>query len=257
MTINLQETVGQLATALPGATRVFEQFGIDYCCGGQHTLAEACRLKHLAIERVVHSLAEAEASRAPSGEGRDWRTETLTTLAAYIVDTHHFFTKQEITRLENLLAKVCQAHGERRPELLKAQALFQALKHDLLPHMLKEEQVLFPYVARLEEASYFGQPAPPPSFGTVNNPVRMMMMEHDRAGELLRALREVTGAYTVPGDACASFRALYQALPEFEADLHQHIHLENNILFPRAVALEAQAAPERQPGGSEYHCLGH
>jgi len=107
MNINTQETIGQLATALPDATRVFEQFGIDYCCGGKRTLVEACQLKHLEIERVIHSLAEAEVSRVQSSEERDWRSETLTTLAAYIVDTHHFFTKQEITRLENLLAKVC------------------------------------------------------------------------------------------------------------------------------------------------------
>lgn len=257
MTINTQETVGQLASALPGATRVFEQFGIDYCCGGQRTLSEACQLKHLAVERVIHSLAEAEASRVQGSEERDWHSEMLTTLAAYIVDTHHFFTKQESTRLENLIAKVCQAHGDRHPELLKVQALFQELKQDLLPHMLKEEQVLFPYVARLEEANYFGEPTPQPFFGTVNNPVQMMMAEHDRAGELLRALRELTSDYADPGNACASYRALYRALPEFEADLHQHIHLENNILFPRAVALEAQTAPERQQASSEYRCLGH
>ena len=109
MTINTQETVGQLATALPGATRVFEQFGIDYCCGGKRTLAEACQKASLEVERVIHSLAEAEAWGTLAGENRDWRSETLTTLAAYIVDTHHFFTKQELVRLEKLLAKVCQA----------------------------------------------------------------------------------------------------------------------------------------------------
>jgi regulator of cell morphogenesis and NO signaling len=257
MTINTQETVGQLATVLPGATRIFEQFGIDYCCGGKRTLSEACQNASLEVERVIHSLEEAEAWGALAGQERDWRSETLTTLAAYIVDTHHFFTKQELIRLEKLIAKVCQAHGGNHSELLKLQELFQELKQDLLPHMLKEEQVLFPYIARLEEANYFGQPAPQPFFGTVNNPVRMMTTEHDRAGELLRAMRTVTGDYAVPGNACASYRALYRALPEFEADLHQHIHLENNILFPRAVELETQAAPERQQAGSEYRCVGH
>src|SRR5262245_58940226 len=119
MTINTQETVGQLATALPGATRVFERFGIDYCCSGKHTLAEACQRANLEVEQVIHSLEEAEAWRALAGQERDWRSETLTILAAYIVDTHYLFTKQELIRLEKLLAKVCQAHGSNHPELQK------------------------------------------------------------------------------------------------------------------------------------------
>src|SRR5438128_1023735 len=125
MDINTQETVGQLATVLPGATRVFEQFGIDYCCGGKRTLAEVCQLRQLEVEQVIRSLQETETWRALAGQSRDWRTETLTALAAYIVDTHHFFTKQEIARLEKLLAKVCQAHADSHPELLTLQALFQ------------------------------------------------------------------------------------------------------------------------------------
>jgi regulator of cell morphogenesis and NO signaling len=126
-----------------------------------------------------------------------------------------------------------------------------------VPHMLKEEQVLFPYLARLEEAASAGLPVPPPFFGTVNHPVRMMSVEHDQAGELLQALRATAQGYVVPSDACPSYRALYQALVEFEADLHQHIHLENNILFPRAVALEEQAAPELQRAANEFRCAGH
>ncbi|MBI3424834.1 MAG: iron-sulfur cluster repair di-iron protein [Acidobacteria bacterium] len=257
MQINTQETVGQLAVHLPSAPRVFEQFGIDYCCGGQQTLAAACAQRHVPLDRVLDSLAEAAEWQQLAGAPRDWRGATLTALQQFIVDTHHVFTRQELARLEKLAAKVYAAHGSRHPELARLQELFLQLKEELLPHMLKEEQVLFPYVARLEEAAQAGQPAPPAFFGTVNQPVRMMMREHDTAGDLLKALRQTAGDYVVPADACPSFRALYQALPELEADLHQHIHLENNLHFPRAVELEAQLAPELQSMTQAFRCLGH
>jgi regulator of cell morphogenesis and NO signaling len=257
MQINTQETVGQIAVNIPGAPRVFEQFGIDYCCGGQKTLAEACQQRSVPLDRVLDSLAEADEWQKLTGTARDWTQKSLATLQQFIVDTHHEFTRQELARLEKLFAKVCAAHGSRHPELLRLQELFLQLKQELLPHMLKEEQVLFPYVARLEEAAQAGRPAPPAFFGTVNHPVRMMMNEHDVAGDLLKALRQTAADYVVPADACPSFRALYQALPELEADLHQHIHLENNLHFPRAVELEARIAPEAQDSNKEFRCMGH
>lgn len=257
MQINTQEAVGQIAAHLPFAPRIFERFGIDYCCGGNQTLAAACQQTDTSLERVLAALNEAESWQQLAGSPPDWQQESLTSLQQFIVNTHHVFTQQELTRLEKLLVKVCHAHGGRHPELLRLQTVFLQLKHELTPHLLKEEQVLFPYVARLEEAAQAGQPAPQAFFGTVKHPVGMMMTEHDAAGELLKELRHIAIDYAVPDDACPSFRALYQALSEFEADLHQHIHLENNIHFPRAVELEKRLAPERREANQEFRCLGH
>jgi regulator of cell morphogenesis and NO signaling len=145
-----------------------------------------------------------------------------------------------MTRLELLTKKVISAHGENHPELHKVGALFDTLCADLKPHMFKEEQILFPYILALASANAENSAAPFAPFGTVNNPIRMMMMEHDAAGEILRELRTTTSDYSTPADGCISYRTLYEALEAFEKDLHQHIHLENNILFPRAIELEAR-----------------
>jgi regulator of cell morphogenesis and NO signaling len=258
MTIYATNTVRELAVVLPGATRVFEQFGIDYCCGGGHTLLYACRIADLSFDEVVRSLEE-ESART-NLDLRNWQEESLASLAAYIIDRHHFFTKQELERLEKLIVKVLAKHGEKHPELSEVRNLFQHLKQDLIPHMLKEEQVLFPYIARLEKAVGERRAIPPPFFGTVRNPVRMMSMEHDTAGDLLKQLRSVTNGYTPPPDACISYQTLYEALAAFEGDLHQHIHLENNILFPRAVEMEEASAPELQNSAvefGEHRCFGH
>src|SRR5262249_33103435 len=152
----------------------------------------------------------------------------------YILDKHHSFTRQELGRLDALLVKVCQAHKSRHPELLEIQYVFQQLKNELNTHMLKEEMVLFPYIVGLEEATCRNQPRQSPPFGTVLNPIRVMMAEHDGAGDMLREIRRLSVEFAVPADGCISYKTLYQALEEFEQDLHQHIHLENNILFPRA-----------------------
>jgi regulator of cell morphogenesis and NO signaling len=260
MNISTTNTVRDLAVGVPGATRIFENFGIDYCCGGQRTLAAACQAASLPVEDVVRSLEEAGRALQTGGEERNWQQESLASLAAHIIDTHHFFTKRELDRLEKLFDQVCSRHGEKHPELFEAQKLFAHLKQDLIPHMLKEEQVLFPYVARMEEAVSARRAVPQPFFGTVQNPVRMMMMEHDAAGDLLKQLRGVTGGYTVPPDGCLSFQTLYQALAAFEADLHQHIHLENNLLFPRAVEMEENSAPNLHKSAGEFNehrCFGH
>ncbi|HXG65208.1 MAG TPA: iron-sulfur cluster repair di-iron protein [Blastocatellia bacterium] len=241
MTINATKTVRDVVVEIPGATRLFEKLGIDYCCGGGKPLAEACASVGIS-EKEFSRLLEAAANCYADKEGfKDWEAETLASLTEYIVSKHHVFTREELDRVEPLLAKVRSVHGERHPELLSIQKLFTALKAELFPHMSKEEQVLFPYVRSLEEAVASREPAPLPFFGTVRNPVRMMMMEHDAAGEILRNMRELSDDYAVPADACISFQTLYQALEGLEADLHQHIHLENNILFPRAVELEGAA----------------
>jgi regulator of cell morphogenesis and NO signaling len=239
MTLDTSTTVRELAVREPVATRIFEKLKIDYCCGGGKTLEAACAVAGVRAEDVLQLLAEARQSQAASDEQMDFRTSSLTELVGHILDKHHVFTKEEMERLDALTEKVCSAHGQNHPELLRVRTLFQTLCEDLKPHMFKEEQVLFPYVIRLEAAASRKQTMMPPPFGTVRNPVRMMMFEHDTAGELLRELREATSNYAVPQDACISYRTLYQALEAFEQDLHQHIHLENNILFPSAVEMES------------------
>jgi regulator of cell morphogenesis and NO signaling len=226
---------------LPGATRIFEKLGIDYCCGGSKPLAEACQAAEVSPETVVVLLEDAEEGASNSIPARNWGTAPLTDLASYIVTKHHSFTREELTRLSALLAKVCSVHGENHPELRKIQTIFQELKEELTGHMHKEEQILFPYIENLEAAVEQGESVPTPFFGTVRNPVRMMMQEHDDAGQALLRLREASSNYQVPAGGCISFRTLYQAMQDFEKDLYQHIHLENNILFPRAAELEAGA----------------
>jgi len=256
MSLTTQTTVRELAVTVPGATRVFEQLGIDYCCGGNRTLADACQKSGAALEETVRRLEAARQAFSQSDKSAKWQSESLAALAAHIVDTHHQFTRQELARLEKLLEKVCSRHGETHTELEELRNTFQHLKQDLIPHMLKEEQVLFPYVAQMEEALSEQRARPEPFFVTVRNPVRMMMSEHDTAGDLLGEMRRITNGYLAPPDACISYQTLYQALQEFEADLHQHIHLQNNILFPRAVEMESAAEPNAENAFGEHHCFG-
>lgn len=238
--INRGMTVSEIATQMPHATRLLERLKIDYCCGGNLPLTEACNSAGLNVDEVIGML-EAETGNDVSEKGAvDFQKFSLSELITHILRTHHVFTKQELTRLTFLTQKVISAHGENHPELHKVGALFDQLCADLTPHMFKEEQILFPYMLELASASLANRRAPFAPFGTVNNPIRMMMKEHDTAGQILRELRTVTADYATPSDGCISYRTLYEALDALESDLHQHIHLENNILFPRAIELERQ-----------------
>ncbi|HEY1270386.1 MAG TPA: iron-sulfur cluster repair di-iron protein [Terriglobales bacterium] len=232
------KTVRDLALQDPNATRVFERFGIDYCCGGGTSLEDACRARKLSLLEVTNAL-EAPAASHQAGAGRNWQVEPLADLIAHIKQTHHKFTRDEIARLTALSDKVCSVHGERHPELLHLRTIFRGLAQELATHMLKEEMVLFPYIIRIEEAVLQGEPIVPAPFGSVQNPITMMNSEHDSAGRALRALREASDDYTPPADTCVSYQTLYSSLAAFEQDLHQHIHLENNILFPRVLAMES------------------
>jgi regulator of cell morphogenesis and NO signaling len=233
--INSQTTVREVALQLPQSTRVFETLKIDYCCGGNQPLAQACASAGIDVDNVMQMLAEVTQSTSPV---LDFQNLPLTELITHILDTHHVFTKSEMDRLQLLADKVLAAHGGNHPELVHLEELVTRLCADLKPHMFKEEQVLFPYILAMTEAATQKRAVPFAPFGTVNNPVRMMMREHDTAGEILRELRALTSDYTVPADACISYQTLYQALENFEKDLHQHIHLENNVLFPKALELE-------------------
>jgi regulator of cell morphogenesis and NO signaling len=239
MSATTEKTVRELALEIPNATRVFERLGIDYCCGGSRSLEEACKMANLPIDEVLENLQN-EAQPATESE-RDWQGGMLADLVDYIKKTHHKYTREEIARLQPLLDKVCKVHGGNHPELLAIRDVFRALAAELTAHLMKEEMILFPYVVRMEEAFLQHEPPLPASFGTVENPVHAMMQEHDSAGEALRKMRQESHDYAIPEDGCFSYGTLYQALQAFESDLHQHIHLENNILFPRAVEIESAA----------------
>ena len=224
------KTIGQLAIEEPKAIAVLEKLGIDYCCHGGRSVDETCSEAGISVEELLQAIGGA----AGEASARDWSRASLRELQAYIVKTHHVFTRNMLATLTQLSAKVAARHGEHHPNVLRVQALVGQLANDLLPHMMKEEQVLFPYIEALEAGEEYAS-----CFGSVRNPIRMMMMEHDAAADLLVELRKATSDYSLPGDACISFRALYERLHDLEQDLHRHIHLENNVLFPRAIALEA------------------
>jgi regulator of cell morphogenesis and NO signaling len=241
MTLDATRTVREFATVIPNATRIFEKLGIDYCCGGGKPLQAACLQAKVPVEEVLRSLENADAPSPETAQvDPDFQNAKLTDLIAHILATHHGYVKQEIPRLRQLLTKVVAVHCASHPELAAVQRTFGGLADELLAHMMKEEMVLFPYIEELEEASREGKRAPHAPFGSIGNPVRMMELEHESAGKALEQIRMLTAVYTAPETACFSYRTLYSALQEFEADLHQHIHLENNILFPRAIVLEGQ-----------------
>ena len=236
--INSETTVRDVALQVPASARLFETLKIDYCCGGNQPLAQACASAGFDFDNVMRMLAEVTQSTSQAEAELDFQNMSLPELIAHILDTHHVFTKSEMDRLQLLVDKVLAAHGGNHPELVHLDELFTRLCADLKPHMFKEEQILFPYILALTKAADQNRVAPFAPFGTVNNPIRIMMMEHDTAGEILREMRALTFDYKVPADACISYQTLYQALENFEKDLHQHIHLENNILFPKALELE-------------------
>lgn len=235
MTFTPNTTVGEIAVQLPQSTRLFERMRIDYCCGGDKPLAEACERAGIDVQNLLTML---ENVSGPQPTSRDFQQTTASELISHILETHHAYTKSEMDRLEQLVMKVVTAHGSNHPELLGVRDLLQQLFADLKPHMFKEEQILFPYIVQLEAARQQRRTPPFAPFGTINNPIRMMTMEHDTAGDMLRDLRKLTSDYAVPADACVSYRTLYEAIEAFEQDLHQHIHLENNVLFPQAMELE-------------------
>jgi regulator of cell morphogenesis and NO signaling len=239
MTVTTQ-TVREIALENPTSIRVFESFGIDYCCGGRRPLAEACAEKNLSLDSVIAALEQG--SLAPVSVEQNWAAKPLTALVAHIVDTHHAYVRRELPRLAELAQKVVNRHGDTKPELPEIQAKVAQITEELTEHLLKEEVILFPYIAKLEKAASEGTPKPHGCFGTVANPIAMMTQEHDAAGVLLAEIRSLSNDFTPPVGACPTFLAFYTGLHEFEQDLHQHIHLENNILFPKAIALEEAAS---------------
>ncbi len=240
MTVDTNKTVRDIAVELPYAPRVFAKLGIDFCCGGKRPLTQACDETGVAVSEVVNQLESAEQAIREGREAaeKNWNASAIGDVIDQILNRHHVYVREESPRIQQLFAKVATKHGENHPELLHARELFDALAGELMVHLMKEEQILFPYIRRMEESKISGEAVPPSCFGTVRNPIQMMFMEHDNAGELLKEIRKETNDLKTPADACMSFQALYRDLLAFEADLHQHIHLENNVLFPKALELE-------------------
>jgi regulator of cell morphogenesis and NO signaling len=230
--LSLDKSVGQLVAEHPARSRVFEKLGIDYCCGGKLALGEACARKSLDPKHVLAELESAD-SQAMLQDGPDPTAISLTELCEHIVARHHEYLRTELPRIAQMSNKVASRHGDHYPWLIELDAVFKALEEELTLHMMKEEQILFPAIRDLEA----GRPAQSSCGGHLAAPIAMMEHEHDDAGRALERMRELSGGYKPPADACNTFLALLDALAVLETDLHQHIHKENNVLFPKAMAL--------------------
>ena len=237
MTPNTEQTVREIAINNPAAVRVFESVGIDYCCGGKRPLQEACDRAKVPVARVLELLADVKPEPV-SPEEKQWADASFLDLTEHIVARHHNYIRQEAPRLKMLLDKVVSKHGVAHPELSSIREFFSAMSQELFAHMLKEEQVLFPFLQKMEAAARTGAPPPCACFGSVGAPIARMLADHDDAGALTARMRALSGNYQAPDGTCPSYRGLYHGLEEFERDLHHHVHLENNILFPRALAME-------------------
>ena len=233
-TITPQMTVGSILASRPSRSRVFEQHGIDYCCGGQQTLKQACAQNDLDTSTILAELAESDASHANVQE-IDWTQQSITQLIDHLLETHHVYVKREIPRLRGLVGKIAEVHGENHPELLQLRQLFHHFAAEIESHLAKEEQVLFPFSKELDATDSLTEF----HCGSLQNPIRVMVHEHEDAGEALREMRQLTSDYTTPEDGCNTYRATLDGLADLEKDMHWHIHKENNILFPAIVQAEA------------------
>ena len=228
MTITDTTTVAEIASALPASVRVFQRYGIDFCCGGKTPLAVACEQQGLAFADVASAI---DASAEAVAEERDWSGEPLPALIDHIVSTYHDALREELPRLESMANRVLRVHGPVAPHLTRLAAIVAELSSDLRMHMRKEELVLFPAIRTIATGSAAGLP--------IAMPITAMEDEHDHAGTLMSELEIITDGYTAPTWACETYRALYHGLAEFVSTMHVHVHLENNVLFPRALACAA------------------
>ena len=237
MTLIKEKTIGQIVADDYRTASVFTSFGIDFCCKGNRTISEACDKKGISVAKLQDALDETtQKERTASPNFNRW---ALDLMADYIEKKHHRYVRGKITELKAYLEKLCKVHGKKHPELFEIKDLFDASAEELFSHMHKEEKILFPVIRAMAEAeineplSFRRSP-----FGTVGNPINLMMHEHDTEGERFRKIAALTNNYTPPADACNTYQITFALLEEFEQDLHQHIHLENNILFPKAIELE-------------------
>jgi regulator of cell morphogenesis and NO signaling len=234
-----RETLGEIAAKDLKKAQVFKKYGLDFCCGGKKTVQEACDEKGIDAEQVAQELLQSETG---GGEPRPmpYNEWPLDFLADYIVNTHHAYVRKTMPDIKGYAHKVMQAHGQNHPELVRVNQLVAAIADELNAHLEKEERILFPYIKRMALAQGGDQQTAQNPFGTIQSPINMMETEHEIVGNHLKELSKVTGDYALPGDACASYSLLYRMLPELDSDLQLHIHLENNILFPKAINMEKQ-----------------
>lgn len=232
------ETLGEIAAKDLKKAQIFKKYGLDFCCGGKKTVQQACKEKGLDAEQVEQELlqseTEVESHPIPYNE---WNLDFL---ADYILNTHHAYVRKTLPDIKTYANKVMRVHHENHPELVMVNDLVMAINDELTTHMEKEEQILFPYIKKMAVAKKESQNIDKSFFGTVESPINMMEIEHEAVGNYLKQLSQVTKNYAMPADACASYSLLYRMLPEFDADLQMHIHLENNILFPKAIKLEKE-----------------
>lgn len=231
------QTVREIAQTQPTSIRVFEKFGIEYCCGGRTPLAEACAAKDVDVETVIAALEAA--SHSENAQVKDWTKESLANLTKHIVATHHAYCKAELPRLSGLAMKVVKVHGGTNPELALIRAKLADLAEELTDHLAEEEVVVFPLIAKLEAGEASDGVDAAESRISVGNPLALLIQEHDHAGVLLAEIRSLSRDFNAPAHACTTYHAFFDGLRDFEHDLHRHVHLENNILFPRAIELES------------------
>lgn len=233
-----QKQIGQFVADDFRTAAVFAKYKIDFCCNGNRTLEAACENKGIDSEILLDELQTVLNSKA--NQSIDYKSWPLDLLAEYIEKKHHRYVEEKIPVLRQFLDKLCKVHGEKHRELLEINALFIASSKELASHMKKEELILFPFVKNMVKAKLESRAVQSPQFGTVENPIAMMMEEHDNEGERFRRIAELSNNYTPPTDACNTYKVTFAMLQEFEQDLHLHIHLENNILFPESIKLEQQ-----------------
>lgn len=241
ITVREDQTVAELIIEHPELREKLEKMGIDYCCGGKRPLGEAVGAAGIEWPVFVRELQE---EAKPSAQ-KDWSRAPVTELADHILNRHHTYMKEQLPRLDGLLSKVRSAHGENHgPMIDELRRVFDSLRSEIEMHLLKEEQILFPAIKAVDAFVSGTGELPEIHCGSVANPIRQMEHEHDSAGEALAEMRRITGNYTLSEDACQTFAALYDGLQAIEADLHEHIHLENNILFPRSIRQESEMRKE-------------
>ncbi len=233
LNLDSNQTVGDLVRQNPNRARVFEKLKIDYCCGGKLPLSQVCEKRGLDASMVLQQIATMDAA-VESQDLIDVDAMTLSELADHVEATHHAFLREELPRLDFMTERVATVHGDRDHRLQIVRDAFVALNTELVPHMMKEERVLFPLIRQLEASSA------PQVFhcGSIANPIRQMELEHDHSGRELAILSESTDGYVPPDWACNTYRAMLDSLRRLEADMHQHVHKENNVLFPKAIQLE-------------------
>jgi regulator of cell morphogenesis and NO signaling len=239
MKIREENTVASVVAENIKSAHVFKKHGIDFCCGGGISIEKACAKNNVEYKQLEKEILAIDSVVSPNNDFNGWKLDVL---IDHIVNTHHTYVSESIPLILQYSNKVAHVHGDHYKEVVEINSIFTEVANELLLHMQKEEHVLFPFIKQLHHAKTEGKQSEQPHFGTVQNPIRMMEHEHENAGDAFKKIAELSNDFTPPEEACNTFKALYAILDEFEQDLHRHIHLENNIVHPKAIALEQELA---------------